>query len=76
MISVSELKKEQFGRIICFQGHETLACRLMEMGLYVNDEVQLVDTLFFGRNLIIISKSGKYVLRKKEADCIKVEALV
>ena len=75
MIFLSKLRNGQIGRITCFQGDESLTHRLMEIGLYKNDRVQLIGRLPFGGNLVILSKDGKYVLRKKEADLVKVEVL-
>ena len=75
MTPLSKLNKGQVGRILCIKGDESLVYRLVEIGLHRNDKVQLVDKLLFGKNLVVLSRDGKYVLRKKEADLIKVEIL-
>ena len=75
MTPLSKLNKGQIGRILCIEGNENLVYRLVEVGLYRNDKVQLVEKLLFGKNLVVLSRDGKYVLRKREADLIKVEIL-
>lgn len=75
MISIAQLKKGQAGRIICLKGSEFTASRFMDMGLYAGDQVQLIDKLFFGKNLVLLTKDGKYVIRTVDAQCIKIKIL-
>lgn len=48
--------------------------RFMEMGLTINSPIQLLVKLPFGGNLIILSDYGKYTIRKKTAQKIKVDS--
>ena len=75
MIPLSQLNKGQVGKIVQLEGDKELVQRLLDIGLYKKDKVQLLDKLLFGKNLVILSRGGKYVLRVKEAQVIKVEVL-
>ena len=47
----------------------------MEMGLRVKESIQILGWLPLGGNLVILSNHGKYILRKKEAQLIKVKKI-
>lgn len=66
MISLSDLTIGQKAKIICFETNEKTINRFMEMGLCVNDQIQILGKLPLGGNLIILSSHGKYTLRKKK----------
>ena len=55
-------------------GDQETAARFMDMGIYINEKVQFLTSLF-GGNLVILSKYGKYSLRRSEAAPILVEVL-
>lgn len=74
MIALSNLSIGQTARIIHFETSEKIRMRFMEMGLSVNDTIKMIGRLPWGGNLIILSKHGKYILRKKEARFIKTSA--
>ena len=74
-VSLSRLTQGQVARVVSFGKKPELAGRFLEMGLALNEKVQFLEKLFFGGNLVILSKTGKYSLRKSEADPILVEAL-
>ena len=74
MKSLSSLTKGQVGRVISIGGSRETAARFMDMGIYINEKVQLLTRLL-GGNLIILSRNGKYSFRRAEAGPILVEVL-
>ena len=73
MTSLSSLHQGQVGQVLSLGDQET-ATRFMDMGIYINEKVQFLTSLF-GGNLIILSRYGKYSLRRSEAAPILVEVL-
>lgn len=73
MTSLSNLSTGQKARIIHFEASEKICMRFMEMGLRVNDSIQILERLY-GGILIVLSEHGKYALRKREARLIKTNA--
>ena len=71
MTALSNLAIGQKAKIACFETNEKTLIRFMEMGLYINEKIQMLGKLPLGGNLIILSNNGKYTLRKKEARLIK-----
>ena len=71
MTSLSHLPIGQKAKIICFETNEKTQIRFMEMGLCINDLIQVLGKLPLGGNLVILSEHGKFTLRKKEAHSIK-----
>ena len=71
MVSLSYLPVGQKAKISSFSTKSTWQ-RFMEMGLKVNETIQVLGKLPFGGNLIILSKHGKYSLRRASANLIKV----
>ena len=45
----------------------------MEMGLRINEWVQMLGKLPLGGNVVILSEYGKYTLREEEAQLIQTE---
>lgn len=74
MTSLSRLARGQVGRVISLGGSREAAACFMDMGIYINEKIQFLTNLF-GGNLIILSKTGKYSLRRSEAAPIQVEVL-
>ena len=72
MISLSQLSVGQKAKIVYFEMNEKIFIRFMEMGLCVNEKIQMLGRLPFGGNLVILSKNGKYTLREREARLIKM----
>ena len=71
---MSRLSEGPLGRtlkITGFRASKEACLRLMEMGLCVRGEIQILGRLW-GGNLIILSSSGKYTLRKQTARLIEV----
>lgn len=71
MTALSNLTVGQKAKIACFETSEQTFIRFMEMGLYINEKIQMLGRLPLGGNVIILSDHGKYTLRKKEAHLIK-----
>lgn len=71
MTSLSNLAVGQKAKIVHFDTNESTFIRFMEMGLRLNDLVQVLGKLPLGDNVIVLSKHGKYTFRKKEAQLIK-----
>ena len=74
MTSLSSLGRGQVGRVLSLGGNQETAARFMDMGIYINEKIQFLTHLF-GGNLVILSKNGKYSLRRSEAAPILVEVL-
>ena len=72
MVSLSHLSLGQKAEIVSFEIYGKKLIRFMEMGLRVRESIQMLGWLPLGGNLIILSNHGKYILRKKEAQLIKV----
>ena len=72
MVSLYQLPIGQKAKIIYFEMNEKVFIRFMEMGLHINEKIQMLGKLPFGGNLVILSDHGKYTLRKKEACLIKI----
>ena len=71
MIRLSEGLLGRPLKITGFFAPKETALSLIEMGLCVHEEIQILGRLF-GGNLIILSKNGKYTLREKTARLIEV----
>ena len=59
MISLSYLPVGQKAKISGFSTNEKIGLRFMEMGLKINETIQILGKLPFGGNLIILSKTWK-----------------
>jgi len=75
MVSLSHLSLGQKAEIVSFKIHGRELIRFMEMGLRAKESIQMLGWLPFGGNLVILSNHGKYILRKKEAQLIKVKKI-
>ena len=75
MLSLSYLPVGQKAKISSFSTQSTWK-RFMEMGLKVNETIQVLGKLPFGGNLIVLSKHGKYSLRSSSANQITVDETV
>ena len=72
MISLSHLPLGQKAKIVSFHTYGKVFIRFMEMGLRINESIQMLGQLPLGGNFVILSSHGKYILRKREADLIKI----
>ena len=75
MISLSYLPIGQKAKISGFSANKNIVLRFMEMGLKINETIQVLEKLPFGGNLIILSKYGKYSLRRSSASQIQVNEI-
>ena len=73
MDPLSNLSSGEKAEIISFSDYGKTFIRFMEMGLRINESIQMLGQLPFGGNLVILSDHGKYILRKREAQLIKVK---
>lgn len=72
MDNLAQLPVGQIAKITHLDTDEKVCIRFMEMGLCINEWVQVLGKLPLGGNLIVLSHYGKYILRRKEALNIKV----
>ena len=75
MVLLSQLNQGQVVRIVSIKGNDKFIQRLAEIGILVNEKIQVIQKIFFGNNIIIASQYGNYSLRSSEAEPIKVEVL-
>ena len=75
MISLSYLPIGHKAKISSFETNKKTWLRFMEMGLRINETIQVLGKLPFGGNLIVLSKHGKYSLRYSSALQIKVDEI-
>ncbi len=70
---LSHLKLGQKAEIVSFGIYGQSLIRFMEMGWRARDPIQMIGQLPLGGNLIVLSHHGKYIIRKKDAQLIKVK---
>ena len=70
--SLKDLPKKAQARVLALKGDPFLNQSLMDMGIQSNMLITLIDKLFFGSNYIVEVGHERLVLRKKEAQCLKV----
>ena len=70
--SLKNLPKKVKARIIDLQGEPSLTQYFMDMGIQNNIIIRIIGKLFFGSNYIIEVGNEYLVLRKHEAQCLKV----
>ena len=76
MVSLSYLSIGQKAKISGFSADTATWLRFMEMGLRINETIQILEKLPFGGNLIVLSKHGKYSLRNSSACQIQVDETI
>ena len=72
MVSLARLAIGQRAKIAGFSTNENTWQRFVEMGLKINETIQVLGKLPFDGNLIVLSKYGKYSLRSSSAHQIQV----
>jgi ferrous iron transport protein A len=72
MPSLDQLQVGQRGRIEAVQGDDSLVQRLLEMGLFAGEEVEVVGFAPFGDPLDIRLRDYRLSLRRREAAGITV----
>ena len=68
--NLKDLPEKVNAKVIALNGESTQ--RLMDMGIRSNIIIKIIGKLFFGSNYIIEVGNEHLVLRKKEAQCLKV----
>ena len=68
--NLKDLPEKVNAKVIALNGES--AQRLMDMGIRSNIIIRIIGKLFFGSNYIIEIGNEHLVLRKKEAQCLKV----
>ncbi|MBL8873201.1 MAG: ferrous iron transport protein A [Planctomycetaceae bacterium] len=74
-MNLADLKVGQQGTIIQVVGDDTLALRLMEMGLIEGEVVRLLGKAPMGEPLEFAYRSSRLSLRKLEATRVEIELL-
>ena len=74
-MNLADLKVGQSGTITRVDGEDTLALRLMEMGLIEGETVRLLGTAPLGDPLEFAYRSSRLSLRKQEAIRVQIELL-
>jgi ferrous iron transport protein A len=74
-MNLADLKVGQSGTITRVDGEDTLALRLMEMGLIEGETVRLLGSAPLGEPLEFAYRSSRLSLRKQEAIRVHIELL-
>ena len=69
---LKDLPKKIQARVLALKGEPALNQSLMDMGIQSDMRVTLIGKLFFGSNYIVEVGNERLVLRKQEAQCLKV----
>jgi ferrous iron transport protein A len=72
MLSLDQLAVGQRGRIAGLSGSDTLAQRLMEMGLFEGEEIEVIAIAPLGDPLEVRLRDYRLSLRRSEAARIQV----
>lgn len=75
MVPLDQLRAGQRGRIESLQGTDTLVQRLMEMGLFEGEEVEVIGFAPLGDPVELRLRDYRLSLRRSEASRILVEPL-
>ena len=76
MITLDRLPVGARGCIVAVRGEPALVQRLMELGVFEGEDVELLGAAPLGDPLEIRIGAGRLSLRKTEAACIEVNVLV
>jgi len=74
-MNLADLKVGQSGTVTRVDGEDTLALRLMEMGLIEGETVRLLGSAPLGEPLEFAYRSSRLSLRKQEAIRVHIELL-
>lgn len=75
MIGLNQLELGQRARIIEVDGDDSIATRIMEMGLIDGEVIQLLGRAPFGDPLEFLTRGYRISLRTNEAQRVHVEPL-
>jgi Fe2+ transport system protein FeoA len=70
--SLKDLPEKVRARVVNLQAEPSLIQYFMDMGIQNNIVVRVIGKLFFSSNYIIEVGNERLVLRKNEAQCLKV----
>ena len=70
--SLKDLPERVRARVVNLQAEPSLIQYFMDMGIQNNIVVRVIGKLFFSSNYIIEVGNERLVLRKNEAQCLKV----
>lgn len=70
--SLKDLPERVRARVVNLPAEPSLIQYFMEMGIQNNIVVRVIGKLFFSSNYIIEVENERLVLRKNEAQCLKV----
>ena len=70
---LSDLKKNEKGRVVTIKGNGSIHRRLMDMGLVTGSDIEMQRIAPLGDPVEVKVKGYNLSLRKEEAACIKVE---
>ena len=70
--SLKDLPRKTPAQVIGLEGDPLLTQCLMDMGIQNNIFIKVIRKLFFGSNYIVDVGGERLVLRKKEAQCLRV----
>jgi ferrous iron transport protein A len=73
MVGLDQLKVGQVGRIVAIDGTDTLAQRLMEMGLLEGEEVEVLGFAPMGDPIELRLTGYRLSLRRNEAARVRVD---
>ena len=74
-MTLDQISQGSTARIVDVTGDDTLAVRLMEMGLIEGEEIELLGTAPFGDPLEFSIRGYRLSLRKNEAQRVVVSAM-
>ena len=75
MPTLNELKEGDLARIVDIDGDDSIAVRLMEMGLTAGEEIELIGFAPLGDPILFELRGSSICLRRSEAREILVRAL-
>lgn len=75
MVFLDQLATGQRGRVAAVEGHDALVQRLMEMGLFEGEEVEVLGFAPLGDPVEIRLRDYRLSLRRNEAARVQVEPL-
>jgi Fe2+ transport system protein FeoA len=76
MPSLDQLRAGQRGRVVALAGGDALVQRLLEMGLFEGEEVEVVGFAPLGDPMEVRLRDYRLSLRRSEAARVQVEAIV
>ena len=73
--SLRNLPEKTKARVVVLDGESHIVQQLMGMGVRNNIFIKMIRKLFFGNNYIVEVGNEHLVLRKHEAQCLRVTTL-